>query len=100
MITYRTFAQDSEGLPLISEAEAEACAYWWKWVKVRRELYQGNQLAAQVLQLATQDKNKAVNQARVNNGKFSQNFLNQYINVLTSNDRFKYNRDKKLSGLG
>ena len=90
-VIYRTYVHDEEGLPMISEAEAEACAYWWKWVDTRRKLYQGNQLAASLLPLAEKDKNKAVNQARVASEGYSQNFLNQYLDVLTAANRKRFN---------
>lgn len=95
-VIYRTYYQDEDGLPLINEREAEACAYWWKWVDTRRKLYTGNTLAANIYQLVTRDKNKAINQARVPD-KLSQNFLNQYMNVISSYDRKSYNLSAKLS---
>ncbi|MCS7317145.1 MAG: hypothetical protein NZZ41_02330 [Candidatus Dojkabacteria bacterium] len=93
-VLYRTYWHDENGLPLVTEREAEACAYWWKWVDTRRKMYQGNQLAAQIFSIVERDKNKAINQARVPD-KFSQNFLNQYMNIITSYDRKYFNRDTK-----
>lgn len=93
-VLYRTYWHDEDGLPMITEREAEACAYWWKWVDTRRKMYQGNQLASQIFQIVERDKNKAVNQARVPD-RFSQNFLNQYMNIITSYDRKYFNKDTK-----
>jgi hypothetical protein len=91
-VIYRTFVHDDEGLPMITESEAEACAYWWKWIDTRRKLYQGNQLAMSILPLVEKDKNKAVNQARVDISEgFSQNFMNQYLDVLSSSNRKRFN---------
>ena len=93
-IAYRTFKQDEEGLPMVTEREAEACAYWWKWVDVRREMYKGNPIMTNVFPLATKDKNKAVNQARIPE-RFSQNFMDQLGNIVYSRDRKIYNRSYK-----
>jgi hypothetical protein len=93
-IAYRTYKQDEQGLPLITEKEANACAYWWKWVKTRRDLYKGNQLAGNLLQLATQEKNKAINQARIPE-HYSQNFMDQMLNIVYSQDRKVYARGYK-----
>lgn len=90
-VAYRTYKSDEEGLPLITEKEANACAYWWKWVDTRRKMYQGNQLAASILQYAERDKNKAINQARIPE-RFSQNFMNQFADIVYSRDRKVYNR--------
>jgi hypothetical protein len=90
-IGYRSYKNDGEGLPLITEKEANACAYWWKWVDTRRKMYQGNQLAASVLPMAQRDKNKAINQARIPE-RYSQNFMDQYANILYSRDRKVYNK--------
>lgn len=95
-VLYRTILADEDGLPLITEAEAEAIAYYWIWVDTRRKMYQGNQLAANLLQLAERDKNKAINQARNHNGHYSANFFNQYFDILTSRDRKSYGKDYKL----
>lgn len=93
-ILYKGYSSDEEGLPLITEAEAEACAYWWVYIDTRRKIRTGNASANNYFQIALSDKNKAINQARVPN-KFSQNFLNQYGNVITSFDRKSYNKDYK-----
>jgi hypothetical protein len=90
-VAYRTFKNDEEGLPMITQKEANACAYWWKWVDTRRKMYQGNQLAASVLQLAERDKNKAINQARVPEA-YSQNFMDKMLDIIYSRDRKIYNR--------
>lgn len=99
-VIYRTYVHDEEGLPLVTEAEAEACAYWWKWIDTRRKLYQGNQLAANILPIVERDKNKAVNQARVASDGFSQNFLNQYLDVLSSANRKRFNVPYKPYTIG
>lgn len=90
-VAYRTFKHDEEGLPLVTSKEANACAYWWKWIDTKRKVYRGNQLAASTLQLATRDKNKAINQARIPE-RFSQNFMNQFADIVYSRDRKIFNR--------
>ena len=90
-VAYRTFKNDDEGLPLITEKEANACAYWWQWVNTRRKMYQGNQLAGSVLGMAQRDKNKAINQARIPE-RFSQNFVDQFADIIYSQDRKVYNK--------
>lgn len=89
-VAYRTYRQDEEGLPLITEREAEACAYWWKWVDTKRKTYKGNQLAASILQLTQRDKNKSLLQARIPE-RYSQNFMDQMLNIIYSRDRKSHN---------
>lgn len=89
-VAYRTYRQDEQGLPLVTEKEAEACAYWWKWVDSRRQMYKGNQLAGNVFQFATRDKNKSLLQARIPE-RYSQNFMDQMLNIVYSRDRKVHN---------
>lgn len=93
-VAYRTYKQDEDGLPLITEREAEACAHWWKWVDTRRKLYKGNQLAGNILQLVQRDKNKAIQQARIPEA-YSQNFMDKMLDVVYSQDRKMYGRSYK-----
>jgi len=93
-VAYWNAKTDEEGYLMITEQEAEACAYWWKWVDTRRKMYRGNQLAGSILQQVTFDKNKAINQARVPE-RFSQNFLDQLADIYVSKDRKIYNRSFK-----
>jgi len=93
-VIYRTFIADEEGYPMVTEQEAEACAYWWMWIDTRRRTYKGEQLASSLLQMVEKDKNKALLQARCEL-KFSQNFLDQYANALYSQDRKIYGHSFK-----
>lgn len=88
-----------DGHLLVTEQEAEACAYWWIWVDAKRAAYKGNQLKASYLQQATFDKNKAFNQAKLPN-QLTQNMINQLGNVYTSQDRKFYNYSYKPLRLG
>lgn len=82
---------------LVTEQEAEACAYWWIWVDARRRAYKGT--GGNYLQQAMFDKNKAFNQAKIPN-QLTQNMINQLGNVYTSQDRKFYNRSYKPVKLG
>lgn len=93
-VAYWKEKEGDDGHVLVTEAEAEACAYWWKWVDTRRKYYRGNQLAASILQQVTFDKNKAINQAKAPT-HMSQNFADQLANIYTSRDRKIYNRSFK-----
>ena len=93
-VAYRTYKNDEDGLPLVTQKEANAIAYWWKWVDTRRKLYQGNQLAASILQFTQRDKSKAINQARIPE-RYSQNFMDQFADIMYSRDRKVYNKTYK-----
>ena len=93
-VAYWNAKTDEEGYLMITEQEAEACAYWWKWVDTRRKMHRGNQLARSLIKDVTFDKNKSINQARVPE-RFSQNFLDQLADIYVSKDRKIYNRSFK-----
>ena len=93
-IIYRTFVADETGLPLVTEAEAEACAYWWLFVHTRKKVLRGEQLASSLLPMIEKDKNKALNQARCQMN-LSQNYLDQLANSLFSQDRKVYGQSFK-----
>lgn len=92
-VCYKTFLNDEE-FPLVTTEEARACAYWWNFIDVKRKVYQGNSTAMQLLPLAEKDKNKYINQARVSM-KFSQNFMNQWGDLIFSRNRKNYNLSYK-----
>lgn len=93
-VGYKTYLQDKEGLPLVTEQEAEACAYWWVWVDTRRKLYNQNPAAANYLQLAERDKNKSINQARVP-AKINQNLMDAIGNIEKSYNLKLFNKSFK-----
>lgn len=89
-VAYWAEKMDEEGNLLITEQEAEACAYWWVWVDSRRKARKGYGPAIQYLQQAVFDKNKSINQARIPD-HFSQNFMDQWADIVYSRDRKDYN---------
>lgn len=93
-ILYRTYNHDSEYLPLITEAESEACAYYYVYIQTLRKTFQGNPNSSQLLALAETNKNKKILQARTIN-HMSQNFVNDVNNIIHSWDRKWYNRSHK-----
>lgn len=93
-IAYRTYKQGEDGLPMVTEREAEACAHFWKYVDLRKKMYRGDQLAGQLFPLAKRDYGLAFNRARLPN-KFSQNFMDSWLDTVYSRDRKLYNRPYK-----
>jgi len=94
-VLYRTALHDEEGFPLITKAESEACAYYWKFIDMKRKFYQGNQIAVNGgLQLATLDKNLKIGQASMPE-TMTTNFWDQFGNIVMSQDRKVYNYNYK-----
>ena len=93
-IIYKTYQHDEEGLPLVTEKEAEACAYYYIYVKTLRESFKGNPMSANLLQLAEKNKNTKILQAR-SITSLNQNLVNQVGNILHSWDRKRWLRSPK-----
>lgn len=93
-VLYKTYFHDENFLPLVTKEEAEACAYYYMYIKTLRETFNGNPLASQLLALAEKNKNMKINQARVI-VNMSQNFVNQMGHIIHSADRKWYNRTNK-----
>lgn len=98
-VAYWAEKVDENGFMMITEAEVEACAHYWKWIDTKRKWYRGNQIAQNIYPQVTFDKNRAINQARRSEG-WSQNYLDQLLEVVYSRDRKVYNRSFKALKLG
>jgi len=93
-VLYRTYNHDENYLPLVTEAESEACAYYYKYIETLRKTFQGNANASQLLSLAEKMKGQKILQARAIT-HMSQNFVNDINNIIHSFDRKWYNRTHK-----
>lgn len=99
-VAFRSWRQSGDNLPMVTESEALACAYFWNFIDVQRRMYSGDAVAANLFAVATQQKNQRINQARTDMSHMSQNLLNQYADVIYSQNWKQYNRSYKPIQLG
>lgn len=94
VVCWRSYRMNEEGELLITEKEARACAYYWKFIDTQRKMFQGNKDAQGLIGYITAAKNKYMNQAIVPD-HFSQNLFNQLADVIYSRDGKVYNKSFK-----
>jgi len=93
-VLYKTYFHDENYLPLVTKEEAEACAYYYIYIKTLRETFNGNPNSAQLLAFAEKNKNIKINQARTVLS-MSQNLMNELGHIIHTWDRKLYNRTNK-----
>lgn len=93
-ILYKGFEVDDEGLPEISNKEAEAIATYLAYVdKYKEGLKTNNPNLIQIANSLLVTWNKQCDQARV--GRLNQNDMNNILNVKDSWGRHTYNKSQK-----
>jgi len=80
---------DCDGLPMVTEKEAEAITYYCAYLYKQKMLFLGNQMATGI-EFFEKEKNRKINAARTPN-RLSQNQMNMILNAMTSWHRHNYN---------
>ena len=89
-VTYHDMLMDCDGIPLINKPVMRALCYYLNFIKVRMRFYAG--LAPKyVLDVATQEKDQKINQAKMGTGITDQG-MSAILTTLVSHGRHRYGR--------
>ena len=94
-VIYRGYMADEEGLPLVTEKEAEAIAYYINYIDKQTKFFTGDPLGQSFQVAKSQWSERCVN-ARIPE-HFNQNAMNSILDRLSSWNRKFYNTDYKFN---
>lgn len=94
-VIYRGYRADEEGLPMVTEKEANAIAYYCNFIDKQKQAFMGQPIG-QTVQMAQQRWLQECVQARMPE-HFSQNAIDSILNRLSSFNRKYYNTSYKFN---